>query len=107
MINLGLPHINILSKIDLIKHNISKLNNRLEHYLEANELDMFLFPVTDENKLTKLDKKIKKMNEIMMKLNDDFGLSSFIPLMIESKQSMCYLLSHIDKSNGYFYDHSQ
>ena len=44
MINLGLPHVNVLSKVDLMKNNIDRLKNRLEHYLEADELDMFLFP---------------------------------------------------------------
>ena len=86
-----------------MKNSGNKLNNRLEHYLEADELEMFLFPVVDEHKLTRLDKKVRRMNEIMMKLNEDFGMASFLPLMVENKQSMCYLLSRIDKANGYFY----
>jgi hypothetical protein len=95
MIRLEVPHINVLSKIDLIE-SYGKLKFDISYYCEVQNLS-YLF-----NKNEK-DNKFVKMNKLLSEIVDDFSLVSFQTLNINDKNNLYNLLKIIDKSNGYIY----
>ncbi|KAJ1558483.1 GPN-loop GTPase 3 [Nowakowskiella sp. JEL0078] len=94
MIQLEIPHINILSKIDLLgKAGDSSVE--LERFFES---DPSLL-VRDAN--TKTSSKFHALNEAMVNLIDQFNLVNFLPLNIKDEESIELILSHIDNSIQY------
>ncbi|KAK9470586.1 Gpn3p [Dipodascopsis tothii] len=88
MILLELPHLNILSKVDLVKGDMSK-----------RELKRFLNP--DPNLLVdeineKSNPKFHKLNQAITQLVDDFGMVQFLPLESGTPDSVATILSYID-----------
>ncbi|KAK9315796.1 GPN-loop GTPase [Lipomyces starkeyi] len=87
MILLELPHINILSKLDLIKDDISK-----------RELKQFLNP--DPTLLSGINSstnpKFYNLNRALVQLIDDFGMVQFLPLDSTAPESVGNILSYID-----------
>jgi GTPase SAR1 family protein len=77
MIHLELPHVNVLSKIDLIE-KLGKLDFDLEYYANATELE-FLEDVLDKQ----MNPKFKEMNRCLCEAVSDFGLVSFSVLDIQ------------------------
>ncbi|EGR28989.1 hypothetical protein IMG5_165330 [Ichthyophthirius multifiliis] len=104
LMNLEMPHINILSKIDLMKQN-GKPPMSLEHYLEAKDLaGIYAFDCEEYKKsLSSFDKKCYKLNKAIAELFDEFGLISFYPLYINNKLLVSNLIYKIDKSNGFLF----
>ncbi|CAN3359917.1 GPN-loop GTPase 3 [Diutina catenulata] len=89
MILLELPHINILSKVDLIKDNYGK--KRLKQFLNP---DPMLLAKED----TEYNPKFAKLNQSIAQLVDDFGMVQFLPLDAGNKesQSVATIMSYID-----------
>lgn len=90
MILLELPHINILSKADLVKDKVSKRG--LKQFLNP---DPFLL----EKNVTTTNPKFAKLNKTIAQLVDDFGMVQFLPLDCSDKdntESLQLILSHID-----------
>ncbi|KAK9433577.1 GPN-loop GTPase [Lipomyces doorenjongii] len=87
MILLELPHINILSKLDLIKDDVSK-----------RELKQFLNP--DPTLLSGINSstnpKFYNLNRALVQLIDDFGMVQFLPLDSTAPESVGNILSYID-----------
>ncbi|KAK9388202.1 GPN-loop GTPase [Lipomyces mesembrius] len=87
MILLELPHINILSKLDLIKDDVSK-----------RELKQFLNP--DPTLLSGINSstnpKFYNLNRALVQLIDDFGMVQFLPLDSTAPESVANILSYID-----------
>lgn len=52
MLQLGMPHINVLSKIDLAQRHSAKLQFGLDFYTEVLDLN-YLLQALDEDKITK------------------------------------------------------
>lgn len=126
MLQLDLPQINVVSKIDLLngyiqsdkqnrieqkKRKIEKdddfeggLPFKLQYYTEVDDLH-YLTPYLDtENNQRShrwFNEKYAKLTESIAELIEDFGLLSYTVLAIEDKTSMINLLSTIDKANGY------
>lgn len=126
MLQLDLPQINVVSKIDLLngyiqsdkqnrieqkKRKIEKdddfeggLPFKLQYYTEVDDLH-YLTPYLDtENNQRShrwFNEKYAKLTESIAELIEDFGLLSYTVLAIEDKTSMINLLSIIDKANGY------
>jgi len=98
MMQLELPHINVLSKIDLIQQ-YGKLDFNLEFYTDVLDLSYL------QNYLNQdpFSQQFKKMNQAICSLVEDYGLVAFYPLNIEDKDSVYNLLKVIDKSNGYIF----
>jgi len=71
MILLELPHINILSKVDLIKDDYSK--KQLKKFLNPDPL--LLSKQNDD-----FNPKFSKLNKLIANLVDDFGMVQFLPL---------------------------
>eukprot|EP01095_Lingulamoeba_sp_RSL-Kostka_P016569 TRINITY_DN814_c1_g3_i1.p1 TRINITY_DN814_c1_g3~~TRINITY_DN814_c1_g3_i1.p1 ORF type:complete len:394 (-),score=117.97 TRINITY_DN814_c1_g3_i1:9-1190(-) len=98
MLCLELPHINVLSKIDLIEQ-LGKLAFNLDFFTNVLDLE-FLLDYLDTDWLTK---RYKTLNKALCKLIEDHNLVAFQTLNIQDKESVYSLLKVIDKSNGYIY----
>ncbi|KAI9596669.1 GPN-loop GTPase [Syncephalis fuscata] len=98
MLMLELPHINVLSKIDLIP-SYGKLDFNLEFYTQVMDLS-YLLQQLDESPLTS---KYQKLNAALCELIEDFGLVSFHPLYIEDKMAVANVVQAVDKANGYVF----
>lgn len=99
MLQLDLPHVNVLSKIDMLS-NYGELPFNLEYYTEVQNLS-YLKPNIEKE--THLGKKYSNLTEHISELVEDFNLVSFEVLAVEDKQSMINLLTVIDKANGYMF----
>lgn len=101
MLQLDMPHINVLSKVDLLK-NYGELTYNLDYYTEVQDLS-FLFPHIEAEQHTVLGKRYARLTEAIADLVSDFGLVSFEVLAVEDKKSMISLLTVIDKAVGYMF----
>ncbi|XP_045464489.1 GPN-loop GTPase 2 [Harmonia axyridis] len=99
MMNIGLPHVNVLTKADIMKTNSEKLDFGIDFYMDVLNLE-YLLDVLNDGPLTK---KFKKLNSALVDLVEDYSLVSFIPLNVFSEKSLLNLKSAIDKANGYIY----
>jgi hypothetical protein len=115
MLQLDLPTINVLSKIDNISH-LSTLPFNLDFYTEVHDLD-YLLPYLnaeldgrDQNDLDeaaaaeeKPDGKFTALNRAITTLINDYGLVAFEPLCVEDKATMAALLAAADKACGHVF----
>lgn len=101
MLQLDLPHVNVLSKIDLLS-NYGELPFNLDFYTEVQEL-AYLKPYVEKESNSVLGKKYSNLTNLIAELVEDFNLVSFEVLAVEDKQSMINLLAVIDKANGYMF----
>ncbi|KAK9454799.1 hypothetical protein V1511DRAFT_364865 [Dipodascopsis uninucleata] len=101
MLQLELPHINVLSKIDMLS-SYGNLDFNLDFYTEVQDL-RYLLPLIEKESPTLLGKKFAKLNESIAEMIMDFGLVEFEVLAVEDKKSMIALLATIDKATGYTY----
>ncbi|ODV80229.1 uncharacterized protein CANTADRAFT_50162 [Suhomyces tanzawaensis NRRL Y-17324] len=99
MLQLDLPHVNVISKIDLLR-NYGELPFRLDYYTEVQDL-AYLSPHLEKESNSILGKNYVRLTELIAELVEDFNLVSFEVLAVENKQSMINILSVIDKANGY------
>ncbi|XP_037080648.1 GPN-loop GTPase 2-like [Pollicipes pollicipes] len=98
MLHLELPHINVLSKIDLAE-KFGKLHFGLDFYTEVMDLER-LTELLDDDPFTK---KYRRLTERITGLVQDYGLVSFAPLNVADKHTMHRLVRLIDKANGYVF----
>ncbi|KAF2672262.1 ATP binding protein [Microthyrium microscopicum] len=128
MLQLDMPHINVLSKIDNL-HNYPRLPFDLEFYTEVHDLQ-YLLPLLNAEQtgktlpsrpsdddptrpatLPELDEdegeedvepsKFDALNAAIVNLVEDFSLVGYEPLVVEDKASMAALLHAADKASGY------
>lgn len=97
MLNLGLPHINVLSKIDLLKGLSEEFKLNLDFYTDVQDLS-YLLPLLDQQTTP----KFSQLNRAMIDLIEDFNLVGFETLYVEDKASMTKLTLSIDKALGYY-----
>lgn len=93
MLQIGLPHVNVLSKADLLKKNLSKLDFGLDFYTDVLDLD-YLLDLLDDAPVTK---RFKKLNAALVGLVQEYSLVYFVPLDVNSDRSLLQLKSTIDK----------
>ncbi|RXW21971.1 hypothetical protein EST38_g3863 [Candolleomyces aberdarensis] len=97
MLHLELPHINVLSKIDLLSQ-YGELDFNLDFYTEVQDLTYL------ENTLNgSLPPKYAALNMAMISLIEEFSLVGFETLAVEDKNSMLHLMRVIDRANGYVF----
>lgn len=101
MLQLDLPHVNVLSKIDLLS-NYGGLPFNLQFYTEVQDLE-YLRPYVEEESRSILSKKYARLTHLISEIVEDYNLVSFEVLSVDDKQSMINLVSVIDKSNGYMF----
>ncbi|KAK7009701.1 GPN-loop GTPase 2 [Biomphalaria glabrata] len=98
MLQLSLPHVNVLSKADLIEKQ-GKLAFNPDFYTDVLDLQYLLDMLQDDPLL----QKYKKLNEALVGIVEDYSLVTFIPLSVEDKESMMRVLKSVDKCNGYVF----
>ncbi|PKU73195.1 hypothetical protein MA16_Dca019776 [Dendrobium catenatum] len=98
MIHLELPHINVLSKIDLIE-SYGKLAYNLEFYTDVEDLSYLQHHLDQDPRSSKYRKLTKELCDVIQ----DFSLVNFTTLDIQDKESVGNLVKLIDKSNGYIF----
>lgn len=96
MLHVELPHVNILSKMDLIEQ-YGKLAFNLDFYTEVMDLNYLL----DHLAADPFFKKFHHLNRKLAEVVQDYGLVSFVPLNVQDKESMTQVLRTVDKANGY------
>jgi GTPase SAR1 family protein len=94
MVRLELPHINVLTKVDLLSKKQRKTRN-LEKYLE---LDV---PSLVSSLDMETDQRMHKLNEAIGTLLDDYSMVSFVPLDITDPDSISLVMQHIDNATQY------
>jgi GPN-loop GTPase len=101
MLQMDLPHLNVLTKIDLLS-TYSPLPFNLDFYTEVQDLT-YLLPhlEAEQSKSTSKTNKFAALNEAIVELVSDFGLVGFETLAVEDKASMMSLLQTIDRAGGY------
>lgn len=112
MLMLGIPHVNVLSKMDLVKGTVTRKEmkrfisadldllddipsadqrlNFAEDYEEEENPD----PSTSENVMA--GASFQQLNKAVARLIDDFSLVSFLQLDAQSEDSVAGILSYID-----------
>lgn len=96
MLHLSTPHVNVLSKIDLIE-SLGPLKFRLDVYTDVLDLS-YLLECLDDDPLTS---RFKALNSALIELVEEFNLVCFNTLNVSDKESMASLLAVIDKSMAY------
>ncbi|XP_050215016.1 GPN-loop GTPase QQT1 [Mercurialis annua] len=98
MLHMELPHINVLSKIDLIE-NYGKLAFNLDFYTDVQDLSYLQHQLDQDPRSAKYRKLTKELCEVI----EDFSLVDFTTLDIQDKESVGNLVKLIDKTNGYVF----
>ncbi|KAL9451699.1 hypothetical protein AB3S75_013300 [Citrus x aurantiifolia] len=98
MLHLELPHVNVLSKIDLIE-NYGKLAFNLEYYTDVQDLSYLQHALGQDPRSAKYRKLTKELCDVI----EDYSLVNFSTLDIQDKESVAKLVKLIDKSNGYIF----
>lgn len=98
MLHLELPHVNVLSKIDLIE-NYGKLAFNLDFYTDAQDLTYLQNCLDQDPRSAKYRKLTKELCEVI----EDYSLVNFSTLDIQDKESVGNLVKLIDKTNGYIF----
>ena len=129
MLRLGLPHMNVLTKIDLLPH-YGPLPFNLDFYTELTDLGR-LMRYLDERPLTDgsapgsydsdgdgngaesfaepakkagntLHDKYRKMTQQLCEVLDDSQFVDFLPMTVEDAETVGRVLAFTDKCNGYY-----
>ncbi|KAF8886802.1 hypothetical protein BD779DRAFT_1441460 [Infundibulicybe gibba] len=96
MLHLELPHINVLSKVDLISQ-YGDLDFNLDFYTEVQDLSYL------ENSLSTTSPRFAALNMAMVSLIEDYSIVGFETLSVEDKSSMLHLTRAIDRATGYIF----
>ncbi|KAI9569881.1 hypothetical protein HD554DRAFT_2088235 [Boletus coccyginus] len=96
MLQLELPHINVLSKIDILSQ-YGDLDFNLDFYTEVQDLSHL------ENALNKTSPRFTALNMALISVIEDYGLVGFETLAVEDKNSMLHLSRAIDRATGYIF----
>ncbi|KAH6766122.1 P-loop containing nucleoside triphosphate hydrolases superfamily protein [Perilla frutescens var. hirtella] len=90
MVQLELPHVNILSKMDLVKNK-----RDIENYLNP-EPQALLAELNQ-----RMAPQFGKLNKSLIELVDQYSMVSFFPLDLRKETSIQYILSQIDVAIQY------
>ncbi|ORY51432.1 hypothetical protein BCR33DRAFT_694289 [Rhizoclosmatium globosum] len=98
MLHLSQPHINVLSKIDLIQ-TYGKLAFNIDFYTEVQDLNYLLEGLNNDSGATD---RFRKLNAAVCELVEEFGIVGYTTLCVEDKASVKRLVDGLDRANGYF-----
>ncbi|KAM3962264.1 GPN-loop GTPase 2 [Aphomia sociella] len=99
MLKIGLPHINLLTKMDLLKKHKHKLQFGIDFYTEVLDLN-YLLDCLGSDKFTN---KYRKLNSAIVSIIEDYSLVSFQLLDSFKEESLLNIKKSIDKANGYIF----
>lgn len=95
MLQLELPHLNVLSKIDLIT-KYGDLPFNLDYYTEVQDLEYLQYELDKDPRSAKYG----ALNKAICEIVEEFGLVGFQTLCVEDKMSMAALVRQIDQMLG-------
>ncbi|RDW79024.1 GTPase GPN2 [Aspergillus mulundensis] len=101
MLQMDLPHLNVLTKIDNLS-NYTSLPFNLDFYTEVQDLS-YLLPHLEAESSRLSHEKFGPLNNAIITLIEEFGLVGFETLAVEDKKSMMNLLRAIDRASGYVF----
>ena len=101
MLQMDLPHVNVLTKIDKISAYDS-LPFNLDYYTEVQDLS-YLTPYLEDETPAIRREKFSRLNEAVANMIENYGLVRFEVLAVENKKSMMHLLRVIDRAGGYVF----
>lgn len=99
MLQMDMPHINVLTKIDKVA-SYDTLPFNLEFYTDVDDLS-YLIPHLEEESPVMRNEKFGRLNEAVANMIESYGLVRFEVLAVEDKKSMMHLLRVIDRAGGY------
>ncbi|KAJ1916119.1 hypothetical protein H4219_003955 [Mycoemilia scoparia] len=89
MFNLEIPHLNVMTKMDLVSSEQQKLMDR---YFDPDPL------LLSDEASKQMGQRYHDLNLALARLIDDFSMVSFLPLNIKDEDSIAYVLSHADNA---------
>ena len=101
MIHLEMPHINVLSKVDLIQ-KYGNTDFGIDFYCDILDLNYLVDKISDDPFLA----KYKKLTQALAGLIEDYSLVSFIPLDINDSKTVIRVLKSCDRANGFYMNDS-
>ena len=101
MLQMDLPHLNVLTKIDNLV-NYGPLPFNLDFYTEVQDLS-YLMPHVEAESTRLSHEKFGRLHNAIVELVEDFGLVAFETLAVEDKKSMMHLVRVIDRVSGYVF----
>lgn len=99
MYQMELPHVNILSKIDIVIKHQSVLLFNLDYYTNVLSLDQLLDALQNDP----LTARYHRLNKAIVSLIEGYNIVSFIPLNVKDKRTMELVRKNIDRANGYVF----
>ncbi|OEH80057.1 ATP binding domain-containing protein [Cyclospora cayetanensis] len=120
-LQLELPHINVLSKVDLLRLHRKDLRFRLEFYADAYDVSALLQAMEDDPHPLGIQEesfvlflaaatscawrfvqqKLLGFSRAVCELVEDFNLVSFLPVCVTDKECMLLVLRAADAANGF------
>ncbi|PHH73390.1 hypothetical protein CDD80_3849 [Ophiocordyceps camponoti-rufipedis] len=101
MIQMDMPHINVLSKIDKVS-SYDELPMNLDFYTDVDDLT-YLTPYLEAESPALRSEKFGRLNDAIAKMIESYGLVRYEALAVENKKSMMHLLRIIDRAGGYVF----
>lgn len=99
MMQMELPHINVLSKIDMLMDHSDDLSFKLDYYAGVFDLSQLMH--TLQVNRHPMSTKFKELNGLMAEMIEDYGLVNFEPLDIQDKECALRVLAKCDCANGH------
>jgi len=97
-LHLGLPHVNVLSKVDLVE-SLGPLPFALDFYTRGGDGPALAAALGQEPRLRRFAKLTRSLCEVV----EDYGLVGFETLDVQDEASMRHLVGVVDKANGWVF----
>ncbi|KAL1900364.1 hypothetical protein Cpir12675_001048 [Ceratocystis pirilliformis] len=101
MIQMDMPHINVLTKIDKVS-SYDPLPLNLDYYTDVDDLS-YLTPHLEKESPIMGNGRFARLNEAVANLIQSYSLVRYEILAVENKKSMMHLLRVIDRAGGYVF----
>lgn len=101
MIQMDMPHVNVLSKIDKVS-SYDELPFNLQYYTDVDDLTALDAHLEAESPALRSE-RFGKLNEAVANMIESYGLVRYEVLAVENKKSMMHLLRVIDRAGGYVF----
>lgn len=97
MLNLALPHVNVLTKVDLLP-GYGPLPFDLEYLEEGQDLQYLAHAVCRDRRFAA---RYGRLTEALCGVVEDYGLVSYVAMSVTNATSVHSVLALVDKANGY------
>lgn len=107
MVKLAIPHLNLVSKMDLLEQSQTGATGEEDEEDVSDELHplhRFFFPdpaLLAERLSAETKPRFYRLNAALVQLIDEFDMVNFLPLNIKKQSSLISVLSHIDNATQY------